>query len=183
MPQVFLSYSRSDGAYVDQLAAYLRSGGVRIWVDRQGIGGGEQWRHQIVEAIRSAQLLVLVLSPNSARSDNVRKELDLAEASKIPILPIAIAPTEIPSGMQYQLAGVQLLELWRDPERGAEKVLKSVLRITKSDNAQLPRPPRAQPPAPLRATPVNLADLGGANLIDRLGETLGNLFRFSSRRK
>ena len=42
----------------------------------------------------------------------------MAETAKVRILPVALAPTEIPDGMKYQLAGVQIVEVWQDYERG-----------------------------------------------------------------
>ena len=54
--------------------------------------------------------MVVVLSDNSTGSDNVVKE----EASELkkPILPIYLEETEIPRKLQYQLAGIQHLEVY-----------------------------------------------------------------------
>lgn len=123
MASIFISYSRSDAAVVDKLIGRLNDAGHQVWVDRTGIRGGEQWRQRIVNAIENAVVLVLVLSPNSVVSDNVRKELDLAESSKIPILPVAIVPVEIPTAMKYQLAGIQVIDLHRNFEAGLRELL------------------------------------------------------------
>jgi TIR domain len=177
MSHLFLSYSRRDAGYVDRLTADLHAAGYDTWVDRQGIAGGEQWRREIVNAIQSASLFVLFLSPNSARSDNVRKEIDLAEAARVKLLPVAIAPADIPPALQYQLAGVQIVEVWRDHDRASDAILaalrnQGVPRID-SGTAQRRRP-EAKPQS---HDGINLADLGGSRFIDML-----DVRRFFSRK-
>ena len=173
MAHIFLSYSRRDGHYVDGLAAAIEQCGIRTWVDRRGIGGGEQWRSEIVAAIGRANALVLFLSPNSARSDNVRKELDLADGAGVRILPICIAPTEIPSAWQYQLAGMQFVEVWRDPDRAVELIVKSLDRHGIKRSGAANSKPQTSPAAP--GTDLNLAELGGARIFDnfKLGRWFG----------
>jgi TIR domain len=173
MSHIFLSYSRKDGAYVDALAAQLEQAGFRTWVDRKGIAGGEQWRREIVDAVRKASLFLLFLSPHSARSQNVRKEVDLADQARVRILPVAIAPVDIPDDMQYQLAGVQVIEMWRDHDRGADALFKTLQRhgLQPDDN----RAARSgSKPAPRRDPGVDLSDLGGSKVLDAL--RIGRLF-------
>jgi hypothetical protein len=172
MSHIFLSYSRRDGAHVDAFAAQLERSGYRTWVDRRGIAGGEQWRREIVEAVRTASLFLLFLSPNSARSDNVRKELDLAEQARVRVLPVAIAPVDIPDAMKYQLAGVQIIEMWRDQPRGGELLLAALQRQGLQRGERVDR--SAPVPTPRRDPGVDLSDLGGAKMLDALG--LGRLF-------
>ena len=115
---IFLSYSRGDAQQADDWVANLEKFGYRVWIDRAGIRGGQQWNATIVRSIKEAQALILLLSPNSARSDNVRREIDLAVEAKKPIIPIEIQVTAMPENLQYQLAGVQLLQVWRSPRGG-----------------------------------------------------------------
>jgi hypothetical protein len=165
LSHIFLSYSRRDAGLVDNIAAKIERAGYRTWVDRKGIAGGEQWRLEIVAAIQSAAAMALFLSPNSVRSENVRKEIDLADAAKVRVLPIAISPAEIPQAMQYQLAGIQVIEHWRNGERAIDELLAALRRQT----APSGRPPATTPAASREPKPqVNLADLGGSRLIDLL---------------
>ena len=77
MAQVFTSYSRRDTEIVDTIVGKMTQAGISVWIDREAIKAGNQWRVQIVQAIDTCQAFVLMLSPNSAASDNVRKEIDL----------------------------------------------------------------------------------------------------------
>ena len=173
MHSIFLSYSRRDATEVDAIARQLELGGYRVWLDRQGIRGGEQWRKSIVAAIEGAQVFVLLLSPNSVQSSNVRKELDLAEAAKIRILPVEMASTTLPAELKYQLAGVQLVNLWQDQRRGMIDIMRTLrdLRVSRSDEKSAPLSP--QPAADQRkagaaGANVDLSDLGSGGFLRSL---------------
>ena len=116
MSHIFVSYSRKDSQIVDDITARLTGDGLNVWLDRAAIKGGELWREAIVEAIDNAYACVLMLSPNAAASDNVRREVDLAEGSNKELVPVMLAAVKVPSKLRYQLAGIQWIEYYRDPE-------------------------------------------------------------------
>lgn len=113
---VFISYSRQDTTAVDQIVSRLKSDGFEVWIDRTNIKGGDLWTVAIVEAIDTADSFVLMLSPNSTTSDNVRKEVQLAQDAKRKLFPLLIAAVTLPPQFRYQLAGIQLIDYARDPE-------------------------------------------------------------------
>ena len=128
MGHIFISYSRQDRDVVDSIITKLEEAGLDIWVDRDDIKAGRQWRMQIVRAIDAADSFVISLSPNSITSVNVRKELDLAEDSQNPfVLPVMLADVTIPPEMRYQLAGTQHIPYYLDPEEGYDKLEGSLL--------------------------------------------------------
>ncbi len=104
---IFLSYSRKDAAHADDLTARLRDKGLDVWIDRQGIEGAERWATEIVEGIRACSTFMVLLSPNSIESEHVLKELSLASEKRKRLLPVDLAPTELPSSFEYALAGLQ----------------------------------------------------------------------------
>jgi hypothetical protein len=116
MNHVFVSYSRKDSQTVDQIVARLEQDTFNAWIDREEIHGGDLWREEIVEAIDTAYAFVLMLSPASVTSDNVRKEVDLAEGATKALIPVLLASVKLPSRLRYQLAGIQWIEYYRDHE-------------------------------------------------------------------
>jgi hypothetical protein len=54
MAQVFISYSRKDLSFVEQLAADLKNAGYEVWYDVSGLRGGSRWRFEIENAIRNS---------------------------------------------------------------------------------------------------------------------------------
>jgi hypothetical protein len=97
------------------------------------------WRKQIVEGIDTAEAFILNLSPDSAASDNVLKELNLAEEALEPfILPVMLKEMKIPDEMRYQLAGKQFIAYYLDQKRGVRDL---IAEIKKKRGAASERPP------------------------------------------
>src|SRR5262249_11651263 len=67
--RVFISYSRDDLDFADQLNAALDLCGFECVIDRHGISGGEDWKRLLGNLISEADTVVFVLSPTSARSE------------------------------------------------------------------------------------------------------------------
>jgi hypothetical protein len=163
MGNIFLSYSRKDKGIVERLKNRLEAAGHYVWIDIEDIRGGDQWRRAIAEAIRQADTFVLLLSSNAVKSDNVCKELNLAEENKSRVIPVAISSVAIPPDMQYQLAGVQRIDLATDFEHGLKQLLEALGgsdvpvagEQAVSTSGQGPSPLAASPgPPPLPAAPV-----------------------------
>jgi|LakMenE01Jun11ns_1017448.scaffolds.fasta_scaffold9847345_2 hypothetical protein len=109
--RIFISYSRRDAPFALGLQARLSNQGLGAWLDSEKLQTGQRWREEIVHAIAGCDYFVLVLSSRSIQSENVVKELSLAESSSKPILPLMIEPVEIPDSMKYQLAGLQFVSI------------------------------------------------------------------------
>lgn len=133
MGYIFVSYSRKDRTVVDQLVDILESTGYDVRIDRDSetIPGGAQWRARIVDAIEGADIFLLVLSSHSVRSDQVRKELDIADEKKLTILPVEIQKTAVPKSMKMQLAGMHIVDLADDWEKGIGSVLDALRQTCK----------------------------------------------------
>ena len=66
--KIFISYSRDDFDFADQLVAALEGTGFDPLIDRHSIPGGEDWKAQLRHMIVEADSVVFVLSPRSAAS-------------------------------------------------------------------------------------------------------------------
>jgi CRP-like cAMP-binding protein len=73
-PKVFLSYARTDEAFVTRLANDLIKEQIDIWLDVYRLEPGRSWARQIGEALDRCQIMLLVLSPDNVVSDNVEDE-------------------------------------------------------------------------------------------------------------
>lgn len=126
MGHVFISYSRDNQTLINKLVQLLSVNNVSVWIDHSDIPGGVKWRRQIVDAIETADAVLLALSPSSVKSDNVRKELDVAEDLKKPVLPVLVEATPIPKDMAYQLAGLQVIDLTSGLDAGKKQLLAAL---------------------------------------------------------
>ena len=92
--KVFISYSRDDLDFADQLAAALEACGFDPTIDRHGISGGEAWQQRLGALILESDTVVFVLSPASARSSICGWEVEEAARLGKRILPVLARPLE-----------------------------------------------------------------------------------------
>ena len=121
--EVFISYSSRDRNRVMPVVDSLRGIGISVWMDEGNIHAADLWTEQIVQAISDCHVMVVMLSRNSTDSHNVVKEVMLASEQKKTLLPVFLEPASIPAKLQYQLAGIQHLELYGQDE---QQVLKDL---------------------------------------------------------
>jgi WD40 repeat protein len=101
-PDAFISYARTDGAFVRELDARLKARGKDVWVDWEDIRPSADWWATIQGGIDAARAFVAVLSPDLVASEVCRGELAHAVASNKRVVPVlrhdvdrASAPPEL----------------------------------------------------------------------------------------
>jgi TIR domain len=100
----FISYSHTDRKYVHKLTSRLRDAGIPVWSDH-AVEVGEQFDELIQRQIDNCSVLLVVLTPESAASKWVLREVKYADQSDVPILPLLLKPCDIPirlSGILYE---------------------------------------------------------------------------------
>src|SRR5687767_5889682 len=96
MPKIFISYSRKDIGFVRKLAGDLEKAGYDVWWDLTDLRGGDDWLRVIPASIEASEHFIVVLSPNSAVSDWVKKEYTQALSLRKKIIPLMLAPSSVP---------------------------------------------------------------------------------------
>ncbi len=92
-PFVFLacSYADSEKVVVTRIKTVLQQRGITLWSSRQiGRQGLEQPRKALGEAIRAAQMILLVVSPEARSSRHVREAVEIARMYQRPVCGIWI---------------------------------------------------------------------------------------------
>jgi hypothetical protein len=174
MGQIFVSYSRKDKSFVDQLARDLQQSGVDIWIDRKGIEGGERWRATIVDAIRACDAFLIVLSPQSVASDNVAKELALGDRHRRRIIPVLYQSCEIPPQMEYQLAELQHIDFVADYNEALGKLVRALGAhdfMPPAEEEVVPELPQFPPSTPTSPPPGLMQILPGTWQV-QIGSTM-----------
>jgi TIR domain len=91
---VFVSYSRDDVTFADQLVALLELQRYDVTIDRHAMSAGEQFETRLGVLILDADVVVFVLSPTSAISKMCRWEIDEAVRLGKRILPLVARPLD-----------------------------------------------------------------------------------------
>ena len=103
---VFISYSRDDLGFSDQLDAALGLTGFDTTLDRHGISAGEDWKSRLGNLIRDADTVVFVLSPSSARSKICAWEVGEAILLRKRIIPVLSRPRCTEANRRFPLGRV-----------------------------------------------------------------------------
>jgi hypothetical protein len=159
MPRVFLSYRRNDAAGMvgrisEQICA--RFGHDSIFVDVTSIAHGVDFRTGILDALNKCDVLVAVIGERWIEtdqagnrklddpSDYVRFEIASALARKIPVLPILIAATPMPSREQLPPELAELtyrnasrVDHGRDFRHQATGIIRDVEELARKDGSTL----------------------------------------------
>jgi formylglycine-generating enzyme required for sulfatase activity len=93
--RVFISYSRKDMGFADQLEAALKARGFEALIDRTEIYAFEDWWRRIQSLIVKADTVIFVLSPDAVSSDICRKEVAFAASLNKRFAPIVCRPVDV----------------------------------------------------------------------------------------
>ncbi len=91
MPDVFISYSRKDGEFVNRLYDALIASGRTdkdIWVDWEDIPPSADWKSEVFNGIDSSDTFLFIISPDSVQSEICREEIDHAVRNKKRFVPV-----------------------------------------------------------------------------------------------
>ncbi|MBL8290822.1 MAG: toll/interleukin-1 receptor domain-containing protein [Bryobacterales bacterium] len=112
---VFISYSTRDSATAEAIVGALEKRGISCWIAQEDIPAAKGWPEQIVRAIQSSRVVLVVFSRNSDASEQVLREITLAAESRRPLLPVRIEDVKPEGGSAYFLADRQWFDLSRRP--------------------------------------------------------------------
>jgi hypothetical protein len=129
-PPIFISYSSIDQSIAETICKALETRGCRCWISSRDIRPGHNFQESIVEAIRSAKVMLLVFTSNANNSDEIKKELVLAGQHHLTVIPVRVEDV-MPSGaFAYEFATRQWVDLFKDWEGEIKRLalqIKSVL--------------------------------------------------------
>lgn len=92
MLRAFISYSRADLDFADQLALALQTHAFEVTLDRHSIAGAEDWKARLGDLITAADTVVFVLSPDSATSTICAWEIEEAVRQGKRVIPVLCRP-------------------------------------------------------------------------------------------
>lgn len=94
--RTFLSYSRANKDFAVKLAKELKSSGFDIWLDQLDIPAGARWDQEVEKALRESEIFMLILTPSSIASENVKDEIGYAIDNGKRFLPVLLEKCEVP---------------------------------------------------------------------------------------
>ncbi len=141
--RIFIAYSHRDGAMANDLCVHLEAAGFSVWLDTK-IQAGDDWIDTIWQAFSQADVILLLLSESSARSEFVKQEIEMAAvrqaSGKARLIPISLhgwrgfpvgvtgldgVPLEWPRGEPFEAIRDRLLQAIDHPEQAVAGVLSN----------------------------------------------------------
>ena len=125
--QVFICYAHEDVDYANSICLKLETSGTRCWMAPRDISPSKDWAEEIIDAISSATIMVLVFSSHSNNSAQVRREVERAVSKGVRILPLRVEDVPLSKSLEYFVSTPHWLDAVTLPfESHLNKLLKCV---------------------------------------------------------
>jgi cytoskeletal protein RodZ len=134
----FISYSRTNKDFALELAKELKAAGFLIWFDQLDIPTGSRWDDEIQKALEQCEIFMVILTPNSIASNNVKDEIGYAIDSNKHILPVLLENANIP----FRLRRFQYVDFTNIPyNEGIERAKQLLRKLVSEPTGQNPAKP------------------------------------------
>ena len=134
----FISYARDDKDFALELAKELRAAGFLIWLDQLDIPTGSRWDDEVQSALERCEIFMVILTPDSTASNNVKDEIGYALDSNKRILPVLLENANIP----FRLRRFQYVDFthksYKEGIEVAEQLLRRLLDEPTAPSAAIP---------------------------------------------
>ena len=124
--QIFISYSRKDSEVIKPICAVLNELNVRYWIDIEGVYSGKNFKDVICNAIKKAKLVIFISSVNSNASENVAKEIGLADEYGKTIVPVRIDKSPYSPRIDYDLSCIDSIDFSGEDDYVLDKLRKTI---------------------------------------------------------
>jgi hypothetical protein len=121
-PTAFFSYCREDSDFALRLAEDLKAAGANVWIDQLDIEPGQRWDRAVEDALNNCPRMLVILSPVSVKSDNVRDEISVALRKQKTVIPVLYRDCDIPLRLERH----QHIDFRTDHARGLKVLLKAL---------------------------------------------------------
>ncbi len=108
-PEVFISYSSKQMKIAHDICRGIRESGTECWIAPESIPEGSSYQEMIPNAISSAKIIVLILTPDAVNSRWVQKEIGSAIGARKIILPYQLMEFDLGTQFMFLLDGEQIM--------------------------------------------------------------------------
>jgi hypothetical protein len=112
---VFISYSQPDHTCAFELVARLEAEGIKCWIAPRDIAPSADWAAEIMDAISSVRVMILVFSANSNLSPQVRREVERAVHKQLSVLPFRIENVPPSKSLEFFLSAQHWMDAFPPP--------------------------------------------------------------------
>lgn len=145
---VFISYSSCDRIVAEALLNYLEGRGIQCWIAFRDITSGN-FSGEITRALRNSDIMVVVCSKESCRSEHVKNEVTLAFNKHKHIIPYLLEDNPYDDDMEYFLSLKQHIKT-RESQEKDFALIEKFIRDYRGEPAEPAPVAPVQPTAPVQ---------------------------------
>ncbi len=145
---VFISYSSCDRIVAEALLNYLENRGIKCWIAFRDITSGN-FSGEITRALRNSDIMVVVCSKESCRSEHVKNEVTLAFNKHKHIIPYLLEDNPYDDDMEYFLSLKQHIKT-RDSQEKDFALIEKFIRDYRGEPAEPAPVAPVQQPTPVQ---------------------------------
>ena len=158
--KVFISYSSprdtvgeeadsmaSDQGVADRICRRLESGGIDCWIAPRDILPGDSWLEAIIDGVSRCQIMILVFSANTHRSQWVKDEITMALNRNIKIIPFRIENVSPQGALRILQVRCQWVDATTPPlEQHLDRLAQAVrTHLARAGKKQSPTEEKVEP--------------------------------------
>ncbi len=124
--RVFLSHASQDAEHAQRIAEHLERSGLQAFLSERDLLPGDNWGKKVGDALETSDAMVVLLSPDAARSSWVRREIEYALQSRSyeqRLIPVMVRHTE---DVPWILRKLRWVDMEDDDERGLEEIVAAL---------------------------------------------------------
>lgn len=127
--EVFLSFSHQNRNEAKRLFEHLRNAGITVWMDKESLSAGENWRKTIRDKIRSTPMFLPLFSGVNLRKDSFflqEIELALEIVKNEPEIGLKIVPVRLEDSMEpsQELDDFHCIDLFPSWDDGFSRLMR-----------------------------------------------------------
>jgi len=133
--RIFISYTANDRNFAKELGAHLSKWGFEVWDPSEQLLPGDNWPLKIGEALEESRAMIVLLSPDSMKSEWVRHEIEYALGDRNyqgRVFPVVVRPTE---NIPWILNKFQILRANNNPAEISKRIASALGRNAQGQEA------------------------------------------------
>jgi len=135
MEDVFISYPSEDRSAADEIAIALEQRGHTCWIAPRDIRPGATWADAIAAAISESRTFLIVVSRHTSKSIHVAREVERADRTRKPMIPVFLEEVETDGALGYYLNSLQWLVAYPGPIADKAETIHAAVRAALSQDA------------------------------------------------
>lgn len=124
--KIFISYSSVNTNVAMDICRQIEESGYACWIAPRNEQAGISYGLQITNAIKQSQVVVLVFSEASNKSEHVLNEVGLAFDNDKKIIPLLLDESEMCADMQYYLSRKHHIKAMNNLQQGISELIYAI---------------------------------------------------------